>query len=73
MEEISLPLKAGSLRDVPIEENLRDEMAMDVDDDDGTQKPRRVDDYGIEVDYDLLDEEEREVNAQYVIESRLVH
>lgn len=35
---------------------------MDVDDDDdGTQKPRRVPDYGIEVDYDLLDDEEREV------------
>ena len=35
---------------------------MDVDDDDGTQKPRRVADYGIEVDYELLDEEEREVS-----------
>ena len=35
---------------------------MDVDDDeDGTQRPRRVNDYGIEIDYRLLDDDEREV------------
>ena len=34
---------------------------MDVDDEDGTQRPRRVNDYGIQVDYQLLDDEEREV------------
>lgn len=36
---------------------------MDVDDDDGTQKPRRVPDFGIEVEFELLDEEEREVSS----------
>ena len=37
---------------------------MDVDDDeDGTQKPRRVSDYGIEVEFELLDDEEREVSS----------
>ena len=35
---------------------------MDVDeDDDGTQPVRKVADYGIEVDFDGLDEAEREV------------
>lgn len=36
---------------------------MDVDDDEGTQRPRRVPDYGIEVDFDLLTDEEREVRT----------
>lgn len=35
---------------------------MDIDDEDGTQRPRRVPDYGIEVEFDLLDDEEREVS-----------
>ncbi len=35
---------------------------MDVDEDEeGTQRPKRVADYGIEVDFDDLDDEEREV------------
>ncbi|EJC99202.1 cohesin complex subunit psm1 [Fomitiporia mediterranea MF3/22] len=61
LEEIKLPLRSGNLRNVPIEENLREEVTMDIDEDDeGTQKPRRVPDYGIEVEFDLLDDEERE-------------
>ncbi|KAG8960567.1 Structural maintenance of chromosomes protein 1 [Tulasnella sp. 419] len=36
-------------------------MAMDMDEDeDGTQKPRQVQDYGIEVDFEDLDDEDRE-------------
>lgn len=35
---------------------------MDVDEDEeGTQRPKRVQDYGIEVDFDNVDEDEREV------------
>jgi hypothetical protein len=35
---------------------------MDVDEDeDGTQRPRKVQDFGIEVDFESLDDEEREV------------
>ena len=34
---------------------------MDVDDDEGTQKPHRKNDYGIEVDFENLDDDEREV------------
>ncbi|EMD32195.1 hypothetical protein CERSUDRAFT_118824 [Gelatoporia subvermispora B] len=61
LEEIRLPLVAGNLRHVPMEENLRDEVAMDVDEDEeGTQHVKRVADYGIEVDFSGLDEDERE-------------
>jgi hypothetical protein len=45
-------------------QNLREEVAMDVDEEeDGTQRPRRVQDFGIEVDFDSLDEDEREVHS----------
>ena len=73
LEEIKLPLVAGSLKNVPIEESLRDEVAMDVDDDeDGTQKPRRIPDYGIEVDFELLEDEEREVRIVLSVHSALL-
>ncbi|KAF8156010.1 condensin complex subunit SMC1 [Crassisporium funariophilum] len=58
MEEIRLPLLEGDLRQVPMEENLREEMAMDVDEDeDGTQRPKEVPDYGIQIDFDSIDDE----------------
>jgi hypothetical protein len=48
-----------------IRQNLRDEVAMDVDEEDegghSTQRPRRVPDYGIEVDFDILSGDERGV------------
>lgn len=51
-------------------QNLRDEVAMDVDEDeDGTQRPRQVQDYGIEVDFDALDDEERAVSPCRVFQS----
>ncbi|KAF9233408.1 hypothetical protein BU15DRAFT_90371 [Melanogaster broomeanus] len=63
LEDIKLPLLAGNLKNVPMEENLRDEMAMDVDEDeDGTQRPKQVQDYGIEVDFAALDDEDRGSN-----------
>ena len=40
---------------------------MDVDeDDDGTQAPKRVPDYGIEVDFSDLSEDELEVRVFHV-------
>ena len=37
---------------------------MDVDEDDsGTQRPKSVSDYGIEVDFETLNEEDREVRC----------
>lgn len=47
-------------------QNLREEVAMDVDDEDGTQRPRKVNDYGIQIDYESLDDEEREVRAFHI-------
>lgn len=78
-----MPLLAGNLKNVPMEEvitpnccdidvlkplqNLRDEVAMDVDEDeDGTQRPKQVQDYGIEVDFAALDDEERAVSLRQV-------
>ncbi|KAF9496421.1 hypothetical protein BDN71DRAFT_747742 [Pleurotus eryngii] len=61
LEEVRLPLLQGHLRNVPMEENLRDEMAMDVDEEgDGTQPVRQSHDYGIEVDFGELEDDERE-------------
>ncbi|KAL9710106.1 Structural maintenance of chromosomes protein 1 [Leucoagaricus gongylophorus] len=60
LEEVKLPLKAGNLRNVPMEENLREEVAMDVDDDEnGTQRPKAVANHDIEVNFDSLDDDER--------------
>ncbi|KAF8630781.1 hypothetical protein AX15_002729 [Amanita polypyramis BW_CC] len=61
VEEVRLPLVQGHLKNVPMEENLREEVAMDVDEDEtGTQPVKKVQDYGIEVDFGILDEEERQ-------------
>jgi hypothetical protein len=48
-------------------QNLRDEVAMDVDEEeeeggDSTQRIKRVPDYGIEVDFEILSANEREVS-----------
>jgi structural maintenance of chromosome 1 len=66
LEEIKLPLIRGHLRNVPMDDsNLRDQTAMDVDRaEDGSQSIQNAEDYGIEVDFDILDEEEQEVGAQ---------
>ncbi|KIM37018.1 hypothetical protein M413DRAFT_448746 [Hebeloma cylindrosporum] len=59
LEEIQLPLLKGRLRDVPMQEKLtKDDNAMDVDaNEDGTQEPTTVHDYGIEVDFSSIDED----------------
>lgn len=45
-------------------QNLRDEVAMDVDEDEqGTQRVKRVPDYGIEVDFDSLSDADRNVRC----------
>jgi structural maintenance of chromosome 1 len=45
-------------------QNLREDTAMDVDEnEDGTQHVRRVLDYGIEVNFESLDDDEREVSC----------
>jgi len=45
-------------------QNLRDEVAMDVDEEeagDSTQRLRSVPDYGLEIDFEMLSSGEREV------------
>lgn len=50
-------------------QNLREEVAMDVDEDeDGTQQPRRVQDFGIEVDFESLDDDDRQVCTMHVLD-----
>jgi structural maintenance of chromosome 1 len=65
VEEIKVPLLKGNLKNVPMEENLRGEVAMQVDgdedeDEDESERPRQVPDYGIEVDYSDLEDEDME-------------
>jgi hypothetical protein len=47
-------------------QNLREEVAMDVDEEeegDTAQRLKKVPDFGIEVDFDILSANEREVSA----------
>jgi structural maintenance of chromosome 1 len=61
MDEIKIPLLKGSLKSVPMEENLGGEASMMVDgDEDESERPRQVEDYDIEVDYSELEDEEME-------------
>ena len=49
-------------------QNLRDEVAMDVDEyDEGTQRVKRVPDYGIEVDFEALGEIDADVRLMLAI------
>ncbi|KAF8872389.1 cohesin complex subunit psm1 [Gymnopilus junonius] len=65
LEEIKLPLLEGDLKNVPMEENLREEMAMDVDEDEnGTQRPKVAADYGIQVDFQFIDDDPNEDPAE---------
>ncbi|CUA77586.1 Structural maintenance of chromosomes protein 1 [Rhizoctonia solani] len=58
LEEIDIPLESGSLKSVPLEPGQPSD-SMDLDDEDETQRAREVQDYGIEVDFDGLDDDER--------------
>ncbi|KAK6954199.1 hypothetical protein Daesc_004164 [Daldinia eschscholtzii] len=60
LEQINIPLISGSLDNLPNEDNLlhQDPDAMDVDDgDDADMMDNAMDDYGIEVDFDQLDDD----------------
>ena len=65
MEQIDLPLAAGSLDNLPNEDNLlhQDPDAMDVDDgDDAELVEDALNDYGIEIDYSQLDDDLKNVS-----------
>ena len=60
MDEIEIPLLKGNLKNVPMEENLHEDVMQVDKDEDDSERPRRVHDYGIEVDYSELEDEEME-------------
>ena len=72
IENINIPLARGSatLEQLPINDlPLEDADAMDVDDEDPTSaalQAHTVADYGVELDFDLLDEELKEDNGEAV-------
>ena len=65
LEEIQLPLIEGDLSQVPMDESLREPNvngnsdAMDVDGESQIQI-REVNDYGLEVDFEMLEDDEKE-------------
>ncbi|GAA5897594.1 hypothetical protein JCM6882_003527 [Rhodosporidiobolus microsporus] len=61
LEDIDLPLEKGSLDDIPIEETTAQTAPMDIDGpESGTQNIYQAKDYGVEVDFEELDEDEQE-------------
>ncbi|GAA5824181.1 hypothetical protein JCM11251_001555 [Rhodosporidiobolus azoricus] len=60
LEDIDLPLEKGSLDDIPIEETAAQTAPMDIDGpESGTQNIYQAKDYGVEVDFEELDEDEQ--------------
>ncbi|BGP07989.1 Structural maintenance of chromosomes protein 1 [Rhodotorula toruloides] len=61
LEEIDLPLSKGKLDDIPIEEAAAPAAPMDIDGpEEGTQNVFQANNYGVEVDFDELDEDKQE-------------
>ena len=71
MEEVRTNWLANMADAKAFFKNLREDVAMDVDEDeDGTQRPKVVADYGIEVDFESIEDDERsedpaDANARY--------
>ncbi|KAI5458384.1 hypothetical protein BGZ63DRAFT_416080 [Mariannaea sp. PMI_226] len=65
LEQIQIPLVEGTLDNLPNEDDLlhQDPDAMDVDDDDEEIMGIALDDHGIEIDFDGLDEELKNSDA----------
>ena len=71
LEDINIPLEEDSRRldQLPLDDILQtDTDAMDVDEDQeaSTLRPSKVQDYGIQIDFDDLDEDLREVSSSQV-------
>lgn len=65
LEQVHIPLAEGSLDDLPNQETLlhQDPDAMDVDEEDDAEMEAAMDDYGVEVDFDRLDDELKDVSG----------
>lgn len=70
LEQVDIPLKQGSLDDVPNEDallNSKDPDAMDIDgNDDDEMMQAALEDHGIEVDFDELDEDLKNVSGRHL-------
>ena len=79
LEDINIPLEedSKSLEFLPLDDiHQSDPDAMDVDEGDITIQPSEVQDYGIEIDFDDLDEDLREVSTYFPypsIPSPIIH
>lgn len=65
LEQIQIPLVEGTLDNLPNEDDLlrQDPDAMDIDEDDEEMMGIALDDHGIEIDFDGLDDELKEVSS----------
>ncbi|KAI1112615.1 RecF/RecN/SMC [Nemania sp. NC0429] len=69
LEQIDIPLSTGSLDNLPNEDNLlhQDPDAMDVDDaDDAEMMEDALNDYGIEINYDDLDDDLKNPDDEHI-------
>lgn len=75
MEQIQIPLSEGSLDNLPNEDQLlnQDPDAMDIDDGDDGVMEAAMDDYGIEVDFERLEEfkDQDEEHIEERLESKI--
>lgn len=64
LEQVQIPLAEGSLDDLPNRDNLlhQDPDAMDVDDEDDAGMEAALEDYGIDIDFDSLDDDLKDVS-----------
>jgi structural maintenance of chromosome 1 len=64
LEQIQVPLSKGHLDDLPNEDDLlrQDPDTMDVDDEDEELMGIALDDHGVEIDFEGLDEDLKEVS-----------
>ncbi|TPX15123.1 uncharacterized protein E0L32_004681 [Thyridium curvatum] len=70
LEQISIPLQQGSLDDLPNEDAMlqQETEAMDIDEGDDEIMEAAMDDYGIELDFDSLDEDLKNPDEENVEE-----
>ena len=76
LEQIQIPLQAGSLDDIPNEDVLlrQDQDAMDVDGEEDAEADileAAMDDYGIEINFDGLDEDLQNADDEDEVERKL--
>jgi structural maintenance of chromosome 1 len=74
LEQIHIPLVEGTLDNLPNEDELlrQDPDAMDIDEDDEEMMDMALNDHGIAIDFDGLDEDLKAVSVIIIYEGRLL-